>query len=709
MKYKKICLFAIVLFFANNLRAEEGMWLPMLLKQLNEADMRSQGFKLTAEDIYRTNGTSMKDAVVLFGGGCTGEIISNSSLLLTNHHCGYSQIQSLSSIEKNYLKNGYWAYKQEDELPCLGLTVSFVIRIDDVTKQITDSLPAGISEGERNEKIKRLSAALEKQAVAGTHYKAQVRPYYYGNEFYLVVMETFNDIRFVGAPPETMGNFGGETDNWIWPRHTADFSLFRIYAGADNKPAAYSKDNKPFVPRYYFPISTKGVKEGDFTMVYGFPGRTQQYLPSVAVDFIVNQQDPTRVAIRDVRLANMAAGMRGNDLIHLQYAGKAKSLANAYKKWKGEMEGIRESNGIEKKRKQEEKIKNYLLANNEAQKKYGNLYENFNKAYETYKPLARLQDYTNEAALGVELIEHALSFSKLIDAAQTDTVTDTKLKELCDKLIKSVQGFFKNYNQAIDRNNFIDLLTLYCDSIKPELQPALLRKIYTGQGLTKYADMLFAKSIIANEQKMIDVLSSGKRKKISALQQDKAYELASAIAENYNQYTSGISASIGEINLLMRGYMQLQREADKEKIFYPDANSTLRVTYGTMRGYNPRNGVFYMPQTTSAGIIQKYNTRQEDFDAPAKLLGMLNNKEIPTCFIAANHTTGGNSGSPVLNDKGELIGTNFDRVWEGTMSDLNYDVSRCRNIALDVRYTLWIIGEYAQAKNLISEMKLVNE
>ncbi|MBK8848241.1 MAG: S46 family peptidase [Bacteroidetes bacterium] len=709
MKYLKICLPAFVLIFIQNLKAEEGMWLPMLLKQLNEADMRRQGFKLTAEDIYRTNGTSMKDAVVLFGGGCTGEIISNSSLLLTNHHCGYSQIQSLSTIEKNYLKHGYWAYKQEEELPCPGLTVSFVIRIDDVTKQITDSLNAGMNESERNEKIKRLSNALEMQAVAGTHYKAQVRPYYYGNEFYMIVTETFTDVRFVGAPPETMGNFGGETDNWIWPRHTADFSLFRIYAGADNKPAAYSKDNKPFVPRYFFPISTKGVKEGDFTMVYGFPGRTQQYLPSVAVDFIVSQQDPTRVAIRDVRLANMYSGMRGNDSIHLKYASKAKSLANAYKKWKGEMEGIRETKGIDKKRMQEVRIKNYLQANSEAQKQYGNVFEEFNKLYEAYKPLSRLQDYTNEAALGVELIEHALSFSKLIIAAQTDTLTDTQLSELCNKQIKVVEGFYKNYNHLIDKNNFIDLLTLYGDSINPELQPEELKKIKNGQGLRKYAEVLFAKSFFANQQKMMGVLRSAKRKKIIALQQDEAYQLAREIAQNYNQYTDKINAKISEINLLMRKYMRLQREADKERIFYPDANSTLRVTYGTMRGYNPRNGVFYLPQTTSAGIIQKNNTMQEDFDAPAKLIDMFSKQEIPTCFIAANHTTGGNSGSPVLNDKGELIGTNFDRVWEGTMSDLNYDVSRCRNIALDVRYTLWIIGEYAQAKNLISEMKLVSE
>ncbi|MEO8149948.1 MAG: S46 family peptidase [Bacteroidia bacterium] len=715
---KKSLAVSLLIFASLNVFADEGMWLPILLKQLNEADMQRKGLKLSADDIFSLNKSSLKDAVVLFGGGCTAEVISDKGLLLTNHHCGFSTVASVSTVENDYLKNGFWAYKIEDEKPAPGLTVTFIIGIEDVTAKIIPMLNDNMSEQERNKKIREVASKLEREAVAGTHYDASVKPFYNGNEFYLFTTETFKDIRLVGAPPSAVGNYGGETDNWVWPRHTGDFSMFRIYANKENKPAEYSKDNVPFKPRYHFPVSLAGVQEGDFTMVYGFPGRTTEYLSSYAVDLTQNISDPNSVAIREARIKIMDDAMHGNDTIRLMYSPKARSLANAYKKWKGEMIGLKKNDAVGKKQKFETDFRTWTTTTTEG-KKYATLLDDLKSTYDQYRPLAKTVDFTNEAAYGIELINYATNFDKLVTLCKSDTVADSTIANEAQRLLKNSTGFFKNYRVAIDKQVFAKLMKMYSDSVAQTYQPDYLEQQvlkYNGD-FNKYADMVFEKSFMTSIEKTEAVLKNLKRKSLKKIQNDPVYALMDAISTTYDdvvvEKVSKINESITKLN---RTYMQAQREFQKDKVFYPDANSTLRVAYGNVKGYYPRNGVYYTAQTTLGGAIEKYIPNDDEFDLPKKLTELYAQKDfgrygvngdVPIAFIATNHTTGGNSGSPVLNAKGELIGTNFDRVWEGTMSDIMFDPDRCRNITLDVPYTLFIIDKYAGAKNLIDEMEIV--
>lgn len=700
-------------------KADEGMWLPVLLKQLNEADMQSKGMKLSAEDIFSINKTSMKDAVVLFGGGCTGEIISDKGLLLTNHHCGFSQINGLSTLEKNYLRDGFWAKSTEEELPCPGLTVTFIINMIDVTDKIYPNLDAGMSEAMRNSKIRELSAELEREAVKGTHYEAKVQSFYYGTEFYLFVTETFKDIRLVGTPPNSIGNFGEETDNWMWPRHTGDFSMFRIYANAENKPATFSKENKPFKPRYFFPISLGGVKEGDFTMLYGFPGRTQEYLPSYAVDLLINVTNPNRVTVRQERMDLIRTFMQGNDTITLKYASKIRQLDNARKKWKGEMTGLKANDAIVKKQKFENDFQKWATTN-ENGKNYQNLLSDFKNIYTEYRPLSKIVDFTQEAALGVEIINYASNYKKLAALCKSDTASESTVKTEADKLSKNSEGFFKNYDVSIDKRVFAALLKIYSDSVDQSLQPEYFKSEvakYKGD-FNKWADAIFETSFMDEQATVKNILSDFSKKKLKKIEKDPAYKLWFEITSNYDVLVmSDINILNEKITKLQRQYMIAQRMMQTGIMFYPDANSTLRIAYGNVKGYYPRDGVFYNYATTGDGIADKHATGNIDYDAPQKLLDLIAAKNfgrytdstghLPVAFIATNHSTGGNSGSPVLNAKGELIGTNYDRVWEGTMSDVMFDKDRCRNISLDVRYTLFIIEKFAGAKNIIDELKIV--
>lgn len=713
---KKIFLFLLIFSHSQFSFADEGMWIPLLLKQLNETDMQNKGLKLSAEDIYSVNHSSLKDAVLLFGGGCTGEVISDQGLLVTNHHCGYSSIQYLSSMEHNYLKDGFWAYSKEQELAVPNLSVTFIISIENVTQKIISQLVPGIPENLREKKVIQLTDSLTKAAVAGTHYKAFIRPFFYGNEYYMFITETFNDVRLVGAPPEAIGNYGGETDNWIWPRHTGDFSMFRIYAGKDNKPAAYSKENIPFKPRNFLKISTSGIKENDFTMVYGFPGRTQEYLPSYTVDLTINETNPTRVHIRDIRLGKMHEGMSGNDTVRLQYASKYRSLANAYKKWKGEMLGLKRFDGMAKKQDYEKQFQLWADADPSRKVKYGKLLEELSTSYKDLEPLSRLNDYTAEAANGIELLSFSLGFQALIDSSKSINCKDSVLNKMAEKLATGSQGFFKNYNKQIDKNIFYAMMVLMKDSLSKELKPAEL--IANENNLKQYTNIIYDQSLFVSKEKLKKFLETFKRKKFKTLDSDKAFVLAKAFKTNFENKAAEQYNNLNyKINLLMRTYMKAQREMNPEKKFYPDANLTLRVAYGNVKPYTPRDAVQYETATTLGGIMQKMIPGDEEFSVPEKLVQLYRNKDfgtyavngdVPVAFIASNHTTGGNSGSPVLNAKGELIGVNFDRVWEGTMSDIMFDPDHCRNIILDIRYFLFIVDKFAGAKNLVAEMKLVN-
>ncbi|MBK7034944.1 MAG: S46 family peptidase [Bacteroidetes bacterium] len=715
---KKYIVLLNFILITNFCRADEGMWLPILLEQLNIADMQARGFKLTAEDIYSVNKSSMKDAVVLFGGGCTGEVISKEGLIITNHHCGFSTINSLSSVENNYLKDGFWAKNKNEEKPCPGLSVTFIISMHDVTDSILPYLNNTMDEGTRNAIIAQLSSRLETQFEKGNHYDATVRSFYYGNEFYLFVTEVFTDIRLVGAPPASVGNFGGETDNWVWPRHTGDFSMFRIYANADNKPAAYDEKNVPFIPRYSFPISLKGVEENDFTMVYGFPGRTQEYLTSYAVDLTINTTNPNRIACRDVRLEIYNKYMSKNDTITLQYASKAKGLANAYKKWKGEMTGLQLNDAVGEKLKYEKLFQQW--ANTHEGKEYKNLLSEFSEIYASYKTYSELVDYTSEAFYAVELLNFSGGYRKFINMVRSDTIPIDILQKEATKLQGNAAGFYKNYSIKIDREMFAAMMKIYSEKVSKDLQSPYFKEqaIKYNNNFTEWADAIYRKSVFADQNKLNKLLSGFNKKKGKKLMNDPAYKLYEEVTQFYEeQLRSKVNPLAIQINVLMRQYMQAQREMQPKEEFYPDANSTLRLTYGNVKGYIAKDAVYYTSQTTDNGIEEKYIPNDEEFEMPEKLISLMkkndfgryaNKKgELPIAFIATNHTTGGNSGSPVINAYGQLIGINYDRVWEGTMSDIMYDPDSCRNISLDIRYALFIIDKYGGASNLINEMELI--
>lgn len=715
---KKFIFIALLSLQSFNLKADEGMWLPMLLQTVNGDALYTKGLKIPIDSIYSVNKTSLKDAIVLFGGGCTGEIISNKGLLLTNHHCGYSQIQSHSTIEHDYLTNGFWAKNMSEELPCPGLTATFIIRIDDVTDDIINQVN-GLKEDDRNKKVKEISEQLIKKAIEGTHYSADIKPFYYGNKYFMIVTETFKDVRMVGAPPSSIGKFGADADNWMWPRHTGDFSIFRIYADKNNQPAEYSKDNVAYTPRYSFPISIKGVKENDFTMVYGFPGRTQEYIPKEAVRTIIENTDPNRIKLRDIRLKIMGEAMRNNDTIRLQYASKYANVENAYKKWQGEVLGLKRLNAIEVKADFETKFVNWTKSVKDGQE-YVNALTQLNELHQKIRPYSAALDYYTEGIKGIDLLNFAANFTKLEKLCEKEPVDEKALSDAVDQLKKSSKGFFKNYNASIDKDIFERLIQEYRKGTPQDLAAdlSMIDKKFKGD-YHKYTEYVFSKSHFSDLAKTEKFLSTFSAKKLKSLTNDPAYQLMKTCTAAYADKVSiPYKSLMNEIDLLQRTYMkgQMEMASDEKRKIYPDANLTLRLTYGKVEGYEPRDGIVYKYYSTLTGVIEKYDSTNYDFNAPAKLLELYRKKDfgeygsngnITPCFLASNHTTGGNSGSPVLNAYGQLIGTNFDRVWEGTMSDIMFDPERCRNISLDIRYTLFIIDKFAGARWLVDEMNIV--
>lgn len=712
----KVVVFLIV--FTSILKADEGMWMPQLIQAMNFADMKKNGFKLTAEQIYSINKASMKDAVAIFGGGCTAEVISTKGLILTNHHCGFSSIVSLSTVQKDYLKNGFWAMKQEEELFCQGLTVTFIKRIDDVTSKVIGGLKVGYSEIQRDSAIHANVLAVEKKAKEESGYDVFVRPFYYGNEYYLFTIEVFKDIRLVGAPPESIGKFGGETDNWVWPRHNADFSMFRIYAGKDNKPAAYNNENVPYKPAYSFPISLKGVEKGDFTMVYGFPGRTQEYLTSYAVSFIMNQQDPLRVDLRGKRLEIIEADMKKNDTLRLMYTGRHASVANYHKKWNGEMQGLKKSNAVEKKQNFEKEFLSLVQKDAQKYEKYSDLFGQIKRAYLEYAPLSKQIDYYNECLQGIDAIRMLAPFVNVF--AELKKKKEGKENVFEQKFKESKPGIpFANFNKETDRKLCKAMLTEYVKNIDRLQMPSYIDSLLTvfNCDVMKISDYLYDNSVFVDNKKAAEAYGKFEAN-ANVYENDPMYKLASSVTKYYQKnvvpQVSYYELHIGD---LQKEYMRLLRETIKDKKFYPDANGTLRVAYGKVADYKPKDGVEYLHYTTLDGLIEKHNTGNDDFYVTPRLVELHKKKDYGTyadkkgklriAFTGSNHTTGGNSGSPVLNANGELIGTNFDRNWEGTMSDIMYNVNFCRNIVLDVRYTLWIVDKYAGAGYLLDEMKLV--
>lgn len=670
---KKV-LFLIVFLMVGSfsLRADEGMWLPSEIIQKIK-DMQAKGFKLSAEDIYSINNSSLKDAVVHFGGGCTGEIISNEGLLITNHHCGFGQIQSHSSVEHDYLRDGFWAMTRAQELPNPGLTVSFLEYMKDVTDDVLKGYKKGMSEEKRAEIVAKNSKAIEEKALKeGKSLRAMVRALYYGNQYYLYVFKVFSDVRLVGAPPQSIGKFGGDTDNWMWPRHTGDFSLFRVYAGPDNEPAAYSKDNVPYKPKRFFKINAKGIKEGDFTMVYGFPGRTNEYLFSDAVKYTAEKSNPHKIALRTLRLDIQYREMAKDQAVRIKYASKNASVSNAWKKWQGEAKGIFRMRAIENKQEFEEKFTKW----SQGKPEYEGLVARFKELYAAIEELSLVQDYQNEALNAVELISFA------------------------GRGQRGEERFYKDYYMPIDKESFVALYKAYDNNIDDKYKSPYFKEQLQKFGTVEaWADAIFTEK--PNLELAAEIYN----------------ETNKYFRENYKPVLDSVNK---EITLLYRTYMMGQMEYNKAnrgtKVFYPDANSTLRVAYGQVKGYSPSDAVYYTPVSTLDGVIEKDNPEIYDYNIPQKLRDIHAAKDygewevdgsVPVAFIATNHTTGGNSGSPVLDAEGNLIGVNFDRVWEGTMSDVVYDPEVCRNISLDIRFALFVIDRLAGANHLLEEMEIL--
>ena len=702
MKKATQSLFLFFLLSVNILHAHEGMWIPSLLKVL-EGQMQSEGMQITAEDIYSINQSSLKDAIVHFGGGCTAEVVSKKGLILTNHHCGYSQIQQHSSLENNLLKDGFWAMSMKEELKNPGLTATFIVRIEDVTDKVLN----GVKDQNSDEGNKTMLAnikAIEKAAVNQPNYKASVKPFYYGNKYFMIVSKTYKDVRLVGAPPSAMGKFGGDTDNWVWPRHTCDFSMFRIYANADNEPAEISDDNVPYQAARALDIAIDGVKENDFTMVFGFPGRTSQYLTSKAVENYIAKLLPARIEMRKNSLRHIDAAMAMDETTYIKYASKQSRISNAYKKWIGQDLGLRKKEAVKKKLNLE---KDWVTKGKANKALLDELFELENKKVESqmaYNMFIEFYYY------GPEMMRWATGFNKLANSKEFDKEAKKKLKNM--------QNFFKNYDVNIDKKVFASLVPVYVKHVKKEmLSNELTDLVNKYPSSEEMVEALYKKSKLHNKEQVEKLLQGSQKSFKKKLEKDPIYNLAQSLLTHFlNEVRPGYSQMTQDEEKLMKSFVKSLMMAYPEKSFWADANSTLRLTYGKVEGSAPRDGMEYTWFTTMDGIIEKYNTGEADFEVPQRLLDLYEEKnygqygtdgKLHVCLLGSNHTTGGNSGSPALDAYGRLVGINFDRSWESTMSDVLFDKDICRNIMVDIRYVLWVIDIYAGAGHLVKEMNLV--
>ena len=712
---RQIFILTVLLSASFSAFAREGMWIPTLLQKYNIEEMTQMGFKLSAEDVYSVNHASLKDAVVLFGSGCTGEVISDDGLLITNHHCGFDQIQRHSSVANDYLSNGFWAMNRSEELANPGLTVRFLVKMEEITERMRMKTSDNSKPVMPLDTTRQNIEKIKKEYLAGSDYSADIKPLFNGNQYFIYIYEVFKDIRLVGAPPVSIGKFGGDTDNWIWPRHTGDFSLFRIYAGKDNKPAPYSPKNVPYRPKKSFAINLKGVKEGDFTMVFGYPGTTQRYIPSQAVNLIVNQSDPAKVAIRTLKLNIWAERMKTDPKIRIQYASKYVSAANAWKKWQGEVKGLKRLDAINLKEKGEREFQEWVMADPVRAEKYDSVMEEFERLYSEFQPYQLANDYYTEC---IQRGSDILMLAARLETLETITdqaKLDTELKKVREYLV----GYYKDYDLGTDEKVWSALIKQYAENVSRKFIPEKVIKLIPEIGTPKFTRKTYLKSILSDSLKINKLISNFGQKSIKELQKDPVYALFKMIKQQYQSTVEpNYKTVIHKISAVQHEYTAALLEMKKGDRMIADANLTLRVAYGRIEGYKPEDGVFFKSTSTLKGVIEKDNREIPDYNVPELLRKLYKSKdygqyanesgEIPVAFCASNHTTGGNSGSPVLNSNGELIGVNFDRCWEGTMSDIIYDPDQCRNIALDIRYALFIIDKFAGAGYLLKEMNLVN-
>lgn len=691
--------------------AEEGMLIPSLIAAF-EDDMKAMGMKLSADEIYSVNHSSLKDAILHFGGGCTAELVSNQGLLLTNHHCGYSQIQSHSSVENDYLKNGFWAKDKSKELKNQGLTAARVVRIEDVSESVFFGTK-GMNEAEAAVKMQANAAIVVADAIKGNHYSAEVKAFNYGNDYYIIVKETFLDVRLVGTPPNSIGKFGGDTDNWVWPRHTGDFSVFRVYAGTDNLPSEVSDNNVPYQPLHYLPVSMKPRQEGDFTMIYGFPGSTEQHLCSEQLRYIMDDMRPGQIKMRDKSLSVINGSMGSSDALRIMYSSKQARIANAWKKWIGQLGGLKTVDALQIKKDREAEYNKKTLENADWTSKYGKVIDNMNAlALSLGKYDVAYNMYVEYMYVGPEMFSRARQMADLMKEIET-LEENGELEAKRASLRSSAEGFFKNYDVRTDREVFRLLTAEYIVQMGDQL-PDLLK----NKSVDELTAAIYDKSIFTDKDRLIGFIDKMKSKSFAKLKKkDVGFQLWIELDAYFAENTlPGVRQFYGQMNDLLKTYVAGRQEMFPDENFWPDANSTMRITYGKLEGSAPHDGMTYTNHTTIDGIITKNNSGNADYELLPRMRELAEEKnygdyaqdgELWVCFTGSNHTTGGNSGSPALDAEGNLIGLNFDRTWESTMSDYMFDASRCRNIMVDIRYVMWVMDVYSGAGHLVDEMTKV--
>ncbi len=715
---KKI-LFALLLLATQLIsKADEGMWMPMLLSQ-NYSEMQRLGLKLTPEQIYDINKSSLKDAIVNFGAGCTGEIISDRGLVLTNHHCGFDAISKLSTVGNNILMNGFMSGSQAEELPCPGLTVRFLIRVEDVTDKVRGAI--GKAYGKEVEtKFDVIAKSITKAANEENTYESDVKSFYAGNKYFLFVYQKFTDIRLVAAPPENLGKFGRDADNWMWPRHTCDFSIFRVYSNNDNKPAAYSINNRPFIPKHHLPVSLKGVKENDFTMIMGYPGRTTRYLTSYGVDLATSVSNPTLVKIRDKRLAIMREEMEKDMAVELLYTSGRARLANYWKYFIGQTEQLKNLRIFEKKQEEEQRFTDWANENDKDMKK---LMPEYQKAYAEYAPYAKHATFYTEAFLASSLTKIAMGFDN-IDKAYNADVSDDSLETLCKKVIELRKSTLKGTFLPLDKRVFSALNLMYYQDVAKAQHPSIFNELIDNYGsenlnntFDDFTEDLYEKTAILDSDKFINLCNA---QHIGKLLKDPAIIYALNVMRNYkDNYEPKVNEFNYEMFELNRSYQAALLEKNKNKLMYPDANSTMRVSYGKVCAYNPKDAVSFKYYTLADGLLEKYKPGDKEFDLQPNIVDMLKSRDygtyedknlggLVTCFITNNDITGGNSGSPVINANGELIGCAFDGNWEAMSGDVAFDTRFKRTICADARYIMWVVDKVLNGHRLLDEMSIVN-
>ena len=714
---KKLLSLSLLLLLINlsKVKADEGMWLLPLLQQLNIETMNEMGLELSAEELFSINQSSLKDAIVIFGGGCTGEMISDQGLLLTNHHCGYGQIQELSTLENNYLDNGFWAASKEEELPAPGLKVTFMRHMEDVTKRVLEGVSEDMDHETRQKAIRANIDSITKAAGEGNDYEHLVRDYFAGNQYFLVSYEEFTDVRFVGAPPSSIGKFGYDSDNWMWPRHTGDFALFRVYAGHDGKPAAYSPDNIPYQPLHHLPVSLQGYEMDDFAMTLGFPGSTQRYLPSWGIQERMNIFNQTLITVRGEKQDIWAEDMAASDKVRLQYATKFSRSSNYWKNSIGMNRGLEALDVLSQKRELEARFAEWAASSPTNQERYGKVLATVKEAYTSRAPQYKASNYLRETLVnGTEIYRFAAGAKILENALEAGR--QTAIDSAVSELRSAAEVFFKDYSTPTDQKVLAAMLTRYAQDIESQFWPDFykdLNKKYKGD-YAKYAARLFNKSFFTSPDALEAFLAKPSLKK---LRKDPAYQAGRSVSAQYSRLLGMNREAQQQIDNASRLFIAGLMEMQPDKVFYPDANFTMRLSYGTVGDYEPRDAVIYKHYTTLQGVMEKEDPDNFEFFVPERLkelhaaadYGRYADKDgrLWVNFTTNNDITGGNSGSPVINGKGQLIGLAFDGNWEAMSGDIAFEPELQKCINVDIRYVLFIIDKYAGASHLIDEMTIV--